>query len=73
MKSPQRCSFKVGSRIIGLCAPCFIIGEVAQSHDGSFGQAHAFKNAIAEAKAAAVKFPPHTVVAESTSEKRISA
>ncbi|HEY1558635.1 MAG TPA: N-acetylneuraminate synthase family protein [Kofleriaceae bacterium] len=45
---------------------CIIIGEVAQSHDGSLGQAHAFIDAIAAAGADAVKFQTHIAHAEST-------
>lgn len=45
---------------------CFIIGEVAQSHDGSLGCAHAFIDAIAKAGADAVKFQTHIAAAEST-------
>lgn len=45
---------------------CFIIGEVAQTHDGSLGQAHAFIGAIARAGADAVKFQTHIAEAEST-------
>lgn len=45
---------------------CLIIGEVAQSHDGSLGTAHAFIKAIAEAGADAVKFQTHIAAAEST-------
>lgn len=45
---------------------CIIIGEVAQSHDGSLGLAHAFIDAIATAGADAVKFQTHIAAAEST-------
>lgn len=45
---------------------CWIIGEVAQAHDGSLGMAHAFIDAIAEAGADAVKFQTHIAAAEST-------
>lgn len=45
---------------------CLIIGEVAQSHDGSLGMAHAFVDAIANAGADAVKFQTHIAAAEST-------
>lgn len=45
---------------------CIIVGEVAQSHDGSLGQAHAFIDAIAAAGADAVKFQTHIAHAEST-------
>lgn len=45
---------------------CLIAGEVAQAHDGSLGQAHAFIDAIAGAGADAVKFQTHIAAAEST-------
>src|SRR3954469_9540909 len=45
---------------------CFIIGEVALTHDGSLGLAHAFIDAIAGAGADAVKFQTHIAEAEST-------
>jgi N-acetylneuraminate synthase len=45
---------------------CFVIGEVALSHDGSLGLAHAFVDAIADAGADAVKFQTHIAEAEST-------
>lgn len=45
---------------------CLLIGEVAQSHDGSLGMAHAFIDAIARAGADAVKFQTHIAAAEST-------
>jgi N-acetylneuraminate synthase len=43
-----------------------VIGEVALSHDGSLGLAHAFIDAIARAGADAVKFQTHIAAAEST-------
>lgn len=51
---------------IGAGQGCFIIGEVAQAHDGSLGTAHAFIDAIAGAGASAVKFQTHIAAAEST-------
>lgn len=45
---------------------CFIIGEVAQAHDGSLGMAHAYIDAVANAGADAVKFQTHIASAEST-------
>jgi N,N'-diacetyllegionaminate synthase len=45
---------------------CLVIGEVAQTHDGSLGLAHAFVDAIANAGADAVKFQTHIAAAEST-------
>ena len=45
---------------------CYVMGEVALTHDGSLGQAHAFVDAIAAAGADAVKFQMHIAEAEST-------
>ena len=45
---------------------CFVMGEVALTHDGSLGLAHAFVDAIAEAGADGVKFQMHIAEAEST-------
>ena len=45
---------------------CLVVAEVAQAHDGSLGQAHAFIDAIANAGADAVKFQTHIAAAEST-------
>jgi N,N'-diacetyllegionaminate synthase len=59
-------SLVLGRRGVGPGQPCFVIGEVAQSHDGSLGQAHAFVDAIAAAGADAVKFQTHIAAAEST-------
>jgi len=47
----------------------FVIGEVAQAHDGSLGQAHAFIDAAARAGADAIKFQTHIAAAESTSRE----
>jgi len=45
---------------------CLIVAEVAQSHEGSLGLAHAFIDAIADAGADAIKFQTHIAAAEST-------
>jgi N-acetylneuraminate synthase len=45
---------------------CLVIGDVALSHDGSLGLAHAFVDAIAAAGADAAKFQTHIAAAEST-------
>lgn len=45
---------------------CLVIAEVAQTHDGSLGTAHAYIDAIARAGADAVKFQTHIAAAEST-------
>ena len=47
-------------------AACLIIGEIAQTHDGSLGTAHAYIDAIANAGADAIKFQTHIAAAEST-------
>jgi N,N'-diacetyllegionaminate synthase len=47
-------------------APCTIIAEVAQAHDGSLGMAHAFIDSAADAGADAIKFQTHIAAAEST-------
>lgn len=59
-------SFKIGQHDVGNSRRCFVIGEVAQSHDGSLGMAHAFIDAIAAAGADAVKFQTHIADAESS-------
>jgi N-acetylneuraminate synthase len=48
---------------------CLIVGEVAQSHDGSLGMAHSFIDAIANAGADAVKFQTHIAAEESTPDE----
>lgn len=48
---------------------CLLIGEVAQTHDGSLGIAHAFIDAIADAGADGVKFQTHIAEEESTTEE----
>jgi N-acetylneuraminate synthase len=52
----------ISQRPNGVC----VIAEVAQSHDGSLGMAHAFIDAVAKAGADAVKFQTHLAAAEST-------
>src|SRR5919106_3387525 len=43
-----------------------IIAEVAQTHDGSLGTAHAYIDAVAKTGANAIKFQTHIAAAEST-------
>lgn len=62
-------SLSIQSRPVGDGAPCFIIAEVAQAHDGSLGMAHAFIDAIAKTGADAVKFQTHIAEAESTPDE----
>ncbi|MGH9936213.1 MAG: N-acetylneuraminate synthase family protein, partial [Blastocatellia bacterium] len=45
---------------------CLIVGEIAQTHDGSLGAAHAYIDAVANAGADAIKFQTHIAAAEST-------
>lgn len=58
--------FQIGRYEIGNGKRCFIVGEVAQAHDGSLGMAHAFIDAIAAGGADAVKFQTHIAEAESS-------
>lgn len=60
--------FAIGDRTIG-SGRCFVIAEVAQSHDGSLGVAHAFVDAVADAGADAVKFQTHIAEAESSPDE----
>ena len=61
--------FDIADRPVGTGHPCFIIGEVAQAHDGSLGMAHAYIDAIADAGADAVKFQTHIAAEESTPDE----
>lgn len=45
---------------------CLVVAEIAQAHDGSLGNAHAYIDAAAKAGADAVKFQCHIASAEST-------
>ncbi len=45
---------------------CLVIAEIAQTHDGSLGTAHAYIDAVANAGADAIKFQTHIAAAEST-------
>lgn len=58
--------FSIGSHPVGQGNPTFIIGEIAQAHDGSLGTAHAYIDAIAGAGADAIKFQTHFADEEST-------
>ena len=59
-------SFDLAGKKVGKRQPCFVIGEIAQAHDGSLGTAHAYIDAIAKAGADAIKFQTHIAHAEST-------
>ncbi len=58
--------FTIGEKKIGAKEPCLVIAEIAQSHDGSLGMAHAYIDAVAAAGADAVKFQTHIAEAESS-------
>jgi N-acetylneuraminate synthase len=58
--------FFIAQRPVGRGAPCFVIGEIAQAHDGSLGTAHAYIDAVARAGADAIKFQTHIASEEST-------
>lgn len=47
----------------------YIIAEIAQNHDGSLGQAHAFIDAVAGTGADAIKFQTHIAEEESTPDE----
>ena len=57
---------KLGRHLIGPGKKPFIIAEIAQSHEGSFGQAMAFIDIAAECGADAIKFQTHIAEEEST-------
>ncbi len=59
-------AFKIGNRHVAPQAPCLIMAEVAQAHEGSLGMAHAYIDAAARAGADAIKFQTHIAAAEST-------
>ncbi len=60
--------FRIGAHVVGE-GRGFIIGEIAQAHDGSLGMAHAYIDAIAGAGADAVKFQTHIAEAESSPQE----
>jgi len=60
---------QIEDKIISESSPCFIIGEVAQAHDGSLGIVHSYIDSIADAGADAVKFQTHIAEDESTPEE----
>ena len=62
-------TFNIGEKAIGNGAPCWIVGEVSQTHDGSLGNAHRYIDMVADAGADAVKFQTHIAHAESSIEE----
>ncbi len=61
--------FRIADCTIG-AGKAFLIAEIAQTHDGSLGLAHAFIDAAAEARADAIKFQTHIAAAESTLDEQ---
>lgn len=59
-------NLKINNFSIDDNSPCFIIAEVAQAHDGSFGFAHSFIDLVANTGANAIKFQTHIAREEST-------
>jgi N-acetylneuraminate synthase len=57
---------RIGSRDVGPPAKPFIIAEIAQTHDGSLGNALAFVELAKECGADAIKFQTHIAAEEST-------
>ncbi len=62
-------SFQIAKHAVGQGKPCFIIAEIAQAHDGSLGNAHAYIDACADAGVDAVKFQTHIASEESTARE----
>lgn len=62
-------TISIGDRRVGGSAPCFVIAEIAQAHDGSLGLAHSFIDAAASAGVDAIKFQTHIADAESTQDE----
>jgi N-acetylneuraminate synthase len=69
MFTPASSSFQIGHHTVGAGSPVFVIAEIAQAHDGSLGQAHAYIDAVAETGAQAIKFQTHIANAESSPEE----
>jgi N-acetylneuraminate synthase len=57
---------KIAGKEIGTGQPAFVIAEIGQAHEGSFGMARAYIEAVAKTGADAVKFQTHIAAAEST-------
>ena len=66
-------SFEIDGRRVGGGAPCYLIAEVAQSHDGDIERAHRYVDAAADSGADAVKFQTHIARHESTLDEPFRA
>tara|TARA_B100001964_G_scaffold58352_1_gene66157 strand:- start:1321 stop:2370 length:1050 start_codon:yes stop_codon:yes gene_type:complete len=62
-------SISIGGIQVGKGSKPIIIAEVAQSHDGSLGTAHAYIDAIADTGVDIVKFQAHIASEESTMDE----
>lgn len=60
---------RIGDREIGPDARPFIVAEVAQTHEGSLGNAFAFAEVARDCGADAIKFQTHIAAEESTPEE----
>ncbi len=60
---------KISDYLIGTQHPPFVIAEVAQSHEGSLGQAMAFIEVAATCGVQAIKFQTHIAAQESTPQE----
>ncbi len=70
MSAKPQNTIRIGPHEVGGGAPCFVIAEVAQAHDGSLGTAHAYIDAVAKTGAQAIKFQTHIAEAESTPDEQ---
>ena len=61
-------TFDIGDIAVG-GGRCYVVAEIAQSHDGSLGLAHSYVDAVARAGADAIKFQTHIAAAESTPDE----
>lgn len=61
--------FDVAGKHVGDGSPCFVIGEIAQAHEGSLTLAHALLDVVADAGCDAVKMQCHIAAAESTPDE----
>lgn len=60
---------RIGDRIIGSEERPFVIAEVAQTHEGSLGNAFAFAEVARDCGADAIKFQTHIAAEESTPQE----
>ena len=63
LTNPRR-QLSIGGRVVGAGAPVFVIAEIGNTHEGSFGQVQALMTVAAECGAHAVKLQTHLAEAE---------